>query len=210
MNVAIELHGVTKRYGSTLVIKELTHTFAAGTCTAVVGHNGSGKSTLIKLLSGQSIPSKGTLTSQGMDSEEWALRVALSAPYTELLEEFTPLEFFQWQKKFRTFRNRLNPEDVAARLELPMQALHRPISTFSSGMKQRVKLAAACFSDTPILLLDEPFSNLDADARRWGHETIHDSLIPSEKWGERLVVIASNADAEETAHCSHTLPLPKF
>jgi ABC-type multidrug transport system ATPase subunit len=173
-----------------------------------LGSNGSGKSTVIKLLSGQNDPSRGVAHAMGLPDGSWPQSVSLAAPYTELFEEFTPREHLRWQAKFQPLR--VPAADALAHLDLPEAAWDRPIKSFSSGMKQRVKLAAAILANTPILLLDEPFSNLDAAGRHWALQLVRNHCGALAPWGARILVVATNNDPDEHALTSRDVPLHKF
>lgn len=195
----IVLSGIAKSYGREHVLQGVDLTIAAGSRTAVLGSNGSGKSTLLQLLAGAAIPTAGTIIHrhQGRDLEpEQVYRhVSMAAPYLELYEELSLIESLTFHIRLKPLRMAITVADVAkiARLE---PHLEKPVSHFSSGMKQRLKLALAILSDTPLLLLDEPGSNLDADGLRWYHELLNDHLAA------RTLVVASNRQMAEHDLCS--------
>jgi ABC-type multidrug transport system ATPase subunit len=206
--VQLELQSVSKSFGATRVLQDFSLLLNEGDCVALLGANGSGKSTVIKLLSGQNDPSRGVARALGLPEGSWPQCVSLTAPYTELFEEFTPREHLRWHEKFQPLR--VSAADALAHLDLPESAWDRPIKSFSSGMKQRVKLAAAILANTPILLLDEPFSNLDAAGRHWAAQLVRNHCGALAPWGARILVVATNNDPDERALTSRDVPLPKF
>ena len=198
----ILLSDIGKRYRLEWIFRGITHTLRSGERYALLGPNGSGKSTLLKVLSGHLSPSKGTIlfqqTSPGQSPVTLAPEIvyqsiSYAAPYIELIEEFTLEEAMRFHAGLKP----LLPDMTLARLydilSLP-RARTKEIRFFSSGMKQRVKLALAICSDTPILLLDEPATNLDVQGVEW-----YKNLI-GEFAADRLVVIASN-DPHDAAFC---------
>lgn len=195
--MTISLENAGKRFRFDWIFRGLDHRFHSGERCAVLGPNGSGKSTLLKVLSGHLSLSKGQVQFQfeGKKVEPYAVyrHISYAAPYIELIEEFTLEEAL----KFHAGLKPLLPGFTAARLyellALP-RARAKEIRFFSSGMKQRVKLALAICSDTPVLLLDEPATNLDVQGVEW-----YKNLI-AEHAADRLVVIASN-DPHDAAFC---------
>ncbi len=158
-----------------------------------VGPNGSGKSTLLQLLSGAMPQTEGTLTytrnDKTIEAEDLFRHVSLAAPYLELIEELTLAEMLAFHVQFKPFRDNLNFKEAADRMRLG-HAMDKELKFFSSGMKQRVKLGLAFFSDVPLVILDEPTSNLDRQGAAWYHEQVH-TLRP-----DQLLLIGSNDPAE--------------
>ena len=158
-----------------------------------VGPNGSGKSTLLQLLSGALPTTEGTLTyvlnGKTVDSDDWFRQVVIAAPYLELIEELTLSEMLTFHRQFKPFKENMPNEEAADRMLL-RPAMHKEIKFFSSGMKQRVKLGLAFFSDVPLIILDEPTSNLDRQGTAWYHEQVR-LLRP-----DQLLLIGSNDPAE--------------
>jgi ABC-type multidrug transport system ATPase subunit len=115
--------------------------------------------------------------------------VAICAPYLEVVEEMTLKEFLKFHHGFKPFLSSLSIENIISRIGL-QEAANKQIRYFSSGMRQRVKLAQAIFSDTPFLLLDEPCTNLDTSGIRLYLQLI-DEFCKS-----RLVIVSSNDEVE--------------
>jgi ABC-type multidrug transport system ATPase subunit len=124
-------------------------------------------------------------------------QVSMAAPYLELIEEMTALEFLQYHSHFKSMISGHTLTSILEDVGLS-KASNKEIRNFSSGMKQRLKLAQAFYSDTPLLLLDEPCTNLDQQ----GIE-IYQQLMGS-LTRDRLVIIGSN-DPIEFQSCSATI-----
>lgn len=189
----IELEGVGKRYKMEWILKGVTLIIQPAQRCAITGPNGSGKSTLMKMLSGHLTPSKGKvrfhLKDKLMPVSEVYQHLAYAAPYIELIEELTLMEALAFHQRFKPFQQQLQADDVYKILGFK-KARQKLIRNFSSGMKQRLKLALAILSDTPYLLLDEPTTNLDTEGIQW-----YRSLIDTYTAG-RTLLIASNVDVD--------------
>ena len=127
--------------------------------------------------------------------------LAFAAPYLELPEEMTWTEAVKFHGKFKNFSPSLQGEEDVISVSGLATSANKEIRNFSSGMKQRARLALAILSDTPLLLLDEPSTNLDANAVKW-----YQNLI-SEFAKERLVIVCSNYNKEEYSFCGNELTL---
>ena len=168
--IRIELNGVSKRFNREWIFRDITETFHPGQVYAITGPNGSGKSTLLSVLWGQTPPSQGNVRYHGekriVPDDEVFHHVSIAAPYMDLIEEFTLLEQLQFHFSMKPIREGLTIEAALEKMYLT-QARDKHISNFSSGMKQRVKLALAFFTQADILFLDEPGTNLDRQAFDW-------------------------------------------
>lgn len=188
----VELSQAGKRYNREWIFRNFTYQFSSGKTYAITGPNGSGKSTLLQAISGQLQLSEGSITysnKQKLNAEDAFRHVSLAAPYMEVIEEMTLLEFLQFHGSFKPLLPSVSADDAIRKVHLE-HAINKQIRYFSSGMKQRVKLAQAILSDTDIVLLDEPCSNLDSA----GIE-IYQALV-RQYCTERLVIISSNDPVE--------------
>lgn len=203
----IELQNVAKRYKLEWVLRHVNLDLRAGNGYAITGPNGSGKSTLMKMLSGHLSPSKGTIQFYNQDnklpSEETYRHLSFAAPYIDLIEEFTLAEALQFHQNFKSFINNQSAADMLALLGFE-RAKNKPIRHFSSGMKQRLKLALAICSDTPLLLLDEPTATLDRQGIGWYQELVRQFVSQS-----RLIVVASNVE-EDFFFCKEQIDILDF
>jgi ABC-type multidrug transport system ATPase subunit len=193
MWMRIELLKAGKRFNREWIFRNSDLQFKSSTSYAITGPNGSGKSPMLQCLGGMLQLSEGTIQyeigNQELASEEAYKQISFCAPYLDVIEEMTLTEFFQFHNQFKSFINNFPVEHIIEQIGLNA-AVNKQIRFYSSGMKQRVKLAQAIFSDCNVVLLDEPCSNLDSK----GIELYH-SLI--EKYcRERLVVVCSNDEVE--------------
>lgn len=189
----IRAEALGKRYNREWIFRNLSYTFTSGNIYAITGPNGSGKSTLLQLLWGQLPPSAGTIeySREGttVPVEDVYQYVSIATPYLELIEEFTLREQLEFHFRLRAFRNGHTIDSLIETLYLK-EARNKAIAHFSSGMRQRLKLGMAFYTDSPVLFLDEPGTNLDAEAFAW--YKVHLELAAT----GRLVLIASNQPAE--------------
>jgi ABC-type multidrug transport system ATPase subunit len=122
-------------------------------------------------------------------NEEVYKQVSFCAPYLDVIEEMTLVEFLQFHNQFKSFINSFSIENIIEEVGLK-DAVKKQIRYYSSGMKQRAKLAQAIFSDASIVLLDEPCSNLDTKGIDLYHSLIENYCK------ERLVIVCSNDEVE--------------
>jgi ABC-type multidrug transport system ATPase subunit len=185
----ISLAQACKRFNKEWIFKNLNFQFEAGKHYALVGNNGSGKSTLLQIIAGYSGLTKGSIEWTPFDANTIYEQISFAAPYLELVEEFTATEQFEFQAQFKPIQKDLSTQKILELIGLK-NAAHKQIRYYSSGMKQRLKLALAIFSDCPILLLDEPCSNLDKEGY-----ALYDTLI-KEYAMHKLIIVGSNDPAE--------------
>ncbi len=204
----IVLEDVGKRFRYEWIFRNLSKTFNSGHIYALLGSNGSGKSTLMKILSGHLSPSKGQISFQvsGKKQDEDSIfkHISYAAPYIELIEELTLTEMIQFHIKFKPLSNDLKTSDLISILRFE-KSHNKEIRYFSSGMKQRLKLALAICSDSPLLLLDEPTTNLDAQGIAWYRQLISRFT----EGANRLTIVASNIE-HDYDFCDETLNIEDF
>src|ERR1044071_5806740 len=185
----ISLSDAGKRFNREWIFRHFTYAFEAGSSYAIIGPNGSGKSTLLQVLSGSMMVNEGNIQYSRYSSESIYEQVSLCAPYLELVEEMTLKEFLNFHKGFKPLLNGVTVSSIISAIGL-QKAADKQIRYYSSGMKQRVKLAQCLFSDTAIVLLDEPCTNLDAEGIALYHRLITDYAQG------RLIVVSSNDEVE--------------
>lgn len=201
----ITLQNVGRRFNKEWIFRNLSVEFTSGNSYAILGPNGSGKSTLLSVLTGSLSPSEGEISFS--DTKEISVEniykyISLAAPYLELVETFTLKESIDFHFKFKNFASGLDSKKLITILGLE-KAANKEIKYFSSGMKQRTKLALACCTDTPILFLDEPTSNLDVQGINWYRELI-------ENFGkDRLTIIGSN-QIQEYDFCTNQIQISDY
>jgi ABC-type multidrug transport system ATPase subunit len=202
----ISLTNIGRRFNRDWIFRGINYTFKSGSIYAILGPNGSGKSTLLQVLNGSLGQSAGKLgyvyDEKPVEVEAIYEHLSLAAPYLELIEDFSLSEMIDFHFKFKSYKNGLDKELVTDILALP-GAKNKLIKYFSSGMKQRLKLALAFCSDTPLLMLDEPTSNLDSQGVDW-----YLSLV--QKFAEnRLTIICSN-QLHEYSFCNESLDISDY
>lgn len=189
----IIIDGLGKRFNREWIFRNVTLELNVGNTYTFVGPNGSGKSTLLQVISGVMPLTEGKITYQlaqkALDEDDWYRQIVLAAPYLELIEEFSLVELLNFHAGFKPFKAGITHEDILQRLELDTSK-DKAIKYFSSGMKQRLKLALAFYSDVPVVMLDEPTSNLDAKWSAWYREEVQRLA------SNQLVLLCSNVPAE--------------
>lgn len=203
--MTISLANVGRRFNQEWIFRNVNYEFNVAEKYAVLGPNGSGKSTLLSVLLGSLSPSEGTINyKSGVDIpvEEIYRSISFAAPYLDLIEEFTLQETINFHFKFKAFYEGMNAESVLDLLGLA-KSQDKALKYFSSGMKQRTKLALACCSNTPILLLDEPTSNLDKQGMGWYLQLIERFSV------NRTLIIGSNQESEYS-FCNHFVELTDY
>jgi ABC-type multidrug transport system ATPase subunit len=203
----IILDNIGRRFNRDWIFRGVDHTFVSGKIYAVLGPNGSGKSTLLQVLNGSLSPSIGKIEyfygDDRVSVEEVYKHLSLAAPYLEVIEEFTLREMIDFHFKFKPYKNGMDKDNVLELLALEKNSRNKMIKYFSSGMKQRLKLALAFCSDTPMLMLDEPTSNLDSQGVAW-----YLSLV-QQFAQNRLTIICSNQE-HEYSFCDERLSIANY
>lgn len=202
----ISLEHVSKRFQQHWIFKDINYTFSGPGAYALLGANGSGKSTLLRLVAGIQNTSRGKLlyeyNGSVLQQKELFRYLSFSAPGMELVEELTLKEFFNFHFAFKKPLPGLTTGSIISLIGLEAAA-GKPIADYSSGMKQRVKLAQAIFSDTPLLLLDEPCTNLDQAG-------VEQYAAWMEQYSKnRLVIVASN-DVREYYFCPQHITIEDY
>ncbi len=200
----VRLSNVGKRFNREWIFRNCNYQFQSGKSYAITGANGSGKSTLLQVIAGSLTHNEGTIAisnkQQAIGNEQLYQHIAIAAPYLELIEEMTAIEMLQFHAGFKQLTHSI-PEILQA---ISLQnAAHKQIRYYSSGMKQRLKLAQAFFSNTPILLLDEPTTNLDTDGIALYHQLIKNHTA------DKLVIVSSN-DKQEYEFCEEVVKIGEY
>jgi ABC-type multidrug transport system ATPase subunit len=188
----ISLTDAGKRFNRDWIFRHFNYNFQSGNSYAITGPNGSGKSTLLQVLSGNMILAEGKIAynnSLDISTDNIYSKVSICAPYLELIEEMTLTEFLNFHRGFKPFLEKIEIEEIIGIIDLE-KAKNKQVRYFSSGMKQRLKLGQAIFSDTDIVLLDEPCTNLDVAGISLYHNLIRNYC------DGRLVIVSSNDEVE--------------
>ncbi len=202
--MTIELHDLGKKYSGRWLYRNVSRTFEDGGHYAITGPNASGKSTLLKLMAGQVEPNEGEVSwrrdGEAFEAARLYTELAISAPYLQLYDQMTLLETIRFHRQHKPMKEDKSEDQFIREIDLE-DASNRPLSEFSSGMMQRVKLGLAWMTDSQVLLLDEPLSNLDKTGVSWYLEL-------AEKYKEkRLIIVFSNAQEREYSFCDEVISL---
>ncbi len=190
----ITLQGIGKRFTNReWVIRNLDFTFQPNEAYALIGSNGSGKSTLARIITGISPPSVGSvsysLEGKPLQADTFYKHLTYAAPYLDLVEELTLEELLHFHFNFKKIADGYTIQSLIEKMYLT-QSRKKQIVNFSSGMKQRLKLGLALYSQAHVTLLDEPTSNMDEKGIAWYAEQIEEVL------NKRTLIIASNQPNE--------------
>lgn len=194
---------LSKRFQQQWIFKNLHFEFDAPGIYGIAGPNGSGKSTLMQILAGLIPPTNGNiqyvLDGQTIGEDRLYQCISYAAPYAELYEYFTIRELLNHHTRFKPFYPQWNAEGFIERCYFQGHE-NKWIKTLSSGMKQRLRLGLSILSQSEILFLDEPLTNLDATAIQWYHQLLDECKE------QRLIIIASN-DAKDFENAISTLEM---
>lgn len=187
------LNDLGKRFRFEWIFRHINYEFKAGGKYAILGPNGSGKSTLMKILSGHLTPSKGKInfkkSGKNLIIDKVYPHISYAAPYIDLIEELTLEEAIKFHLRFKPMLQDLKTDALIDLLNFS-SSRKKEIRFFSSGMKQRLKLVLAICSNTELLLLDEPTTNLDQQGFEW-YQNLIDQYAKN-----RLVIVASNVEMD--------------
>lgn len=206
-NLLISVIYAGKKFGAEWIFRNLNLDIHSAEKIAILGLNGSGKSTLLQALSGYLTLNEGeisfTLNSDKIDSEKMYKHCSYASPYLDLIEDFTLEELIKHTNIYKPFINNLTTQQI---IEISGMGEHSTkfIHQFSSGMKQRLKLTLAILADAPILLLDEPTSNLDATVISWYQKMIETYAM------HKTIIVCSNSIKEEYLFCSKTIVMEDY
>ena len=202
----IQLEKVGKKFNKEWIFKNVNLNFSQKDVTAITGPNGSGKSTLLQIIAGSLLQTEGDVkyfhNGMAIKADEIYKYLSLVAPAMSLPEDFTLREFLSFHFKFKQLKSGFSINELPAIFKLE-NALDKYIKNFSTGMKQRVKLGISFYADSPMLLLDEPATNLDKGGFDWYLEEIHKVIQ------EKLVFICSNRK-DEYSFCTNFIDILAF
>jgi len=200
----IQLHNAGKRFNRDWIFRNVNTSFSSGNAYAITGPNGSGKSTLLQVVAAALQTNEGTIEwrvqgGSAIGEEDVHSKIAICAPYLEVIEEMTATEFLKFHASFKPFLPQVSIEEIIDIVGL-QRAADKQIRFYSSGMKQRIKLAQAIFADVPILLLDEPCTNLDT----YGYELYHQLI---ENYCRHKLIVVSSNDINEYDFCTEKISI---
>lgn len=192
--VSIHLHDTGKKFRSQWIFRHLNLEIPSSDRVAITGYNGSGKSTLLQVISGFQSASEGQVdfisSGNKTDPSKWHEQISYAAPYLDVPEEYTFEELILFQRKFKPLAQQLTTGEII-KISGLSGIEQKAIKHYSSGMKQRIKLTLAVLSAVPVLLLDEPLSNLDERGVEW-----YKLLIEEHTRGKTIIVCSNNIENE--------------
>ncbi len=209
INAMIKVENLTRTFGSTLALSDLSFQVAQGSIVGFLGPNGAGKSTTMKILTGSLGPTKGTASVSGFDvmDDPQAVRrlVGFMPENVALYSDDTVWAFLKFVADLKNVPTAQVPEHLEKIVRQCglQEVVHKLVGNLSHGFTKRVGLAQALVGDPPVLILDEPTSGLDP----YQIVEIRD-LIKSFR-GERTVLISSHILSEISATCDRVLILNK-
>jgi heme ABC exporter ATP-binding subunit CcmA len=196
------LDAVSKLFGSFAALRQITLELEPGRCYVVIGENGAGKSTLLRILAGLLRPSFGTVTVFGsLDPHDARARIGYMSHAPMLYDELTAQENLEYFRSLYPGRACLTPAEALREVGLDPE-LKRPVGQYSQGMRQRTSLARVLLPEPELLLLDEPFSNMDIESAR---QMV--ALLAGFRRGTRTIVLTTHQRelATPIADCVLTL-----
>ncbi len=199
----IQLENVAKKFNKEWIFKNINLSISHQDITAITGPNGSGKSTLLQVIAGSLLQTEGTISyyhsKKEIKGDQIYKYLSLVAPAMSLPEDFTLKEFLNFHFKFKKLKVGFTLDELPTIFNLD-SARDKYIKNFSTGMKQRVKLGIAFYADAPMLLLDEPATNLDKAGFNWYLEEIHKVIQ------EKMIFVCSNRQ-DEYSFCSNFIDI---
>lgn len=203
--ISIHLESISKKFHQFYLFQNINLDIYFKDKLVITGNNGSGKSTLLKIIIGLISPTSGQVIYKTgekiLDKKNIYQNISAATPYMSLPEDFSITELIKHLYIYRNYY--VNPQELLNLLDLDKH-LHKPIKQFSSGMKQKTKLLLAIADTAPVLLLDEPLSNLDAHAVQW-YKNMINKFTP-----DKTVIVFSNAQHQEYFFCDKNLSLSSF
>jgi heme ABC exporter ATP-binding subunit CcmA len=186
MSAVATVEDVSKLFGRFAALRHVSATFERGRCYLLLGENGAGKSTLLRVLAGLLRPTLGRVHVLGHTAAETRGRIGYMSHAAMLYDELTARENLEYTARLYVGQTCLDA-DRALRMVGLDPALARPVGQYSQGMRQRTSLARVLVSQPELLLLDEPFSNMDrASAQRML------ALLAELRGGGRTIVLTTH------------------
>ena len=203
----VELSDIAKRFRKEWIFEGITTVLEHHSAVSILGSNGSGKSTLAQIIAGYITPTQGSILWKqneiDIPRERLFKHVAICSPAIQLWEELTLKENVELFLQFKNMPTCSDYREFAHLIQLEKHANHS-LKTYSSGMKQRVKLGLSILSDAPLLILDEPCSHLDSAAVAWFQNLLNKNS------DSRLILVASNSDEREIFGCNTSIDINRY
>jgi len=184
--------GVSKLFGSFAALRQVTADLEPGRCYVLIGENGAGKSTLLRILAGLLRPSFGTVKifspgePAGIEPHEARARIGYMSHAPMLYDELTAQENLSYFRSLYPVRPCLTPAEALRQVGLDPE-LPRTLGQYSQGMRQRTSLARVLLPVPELLLLDEPFSNMDVES---AHQMVE--LLAGFRHSSRTIVLTTH------------------
>jgi ABC-type multidrug transport system ATPase subunit len=194
----VSLQSVSKIYGTFAALRNVSTNFTTGSCTVILGENGAGKSTLLRIVAGLITPTRGSVTVYSGSPHQQRHRMAYMSHSPMLYDELTAMENLTYFASLHRDGGCacVGSPEMALRAVGLDPALTRPVGQYSQGMRQRTSLARVLQTDPELLLLDEPFSNLDAASSHHMIELLADFRTwPIPGGGSRTILITTHQAA---------------
>ncbi|MGE0566929.1 MAG: ATP-binding cassette domain-containing protein [Bacteroidia bacterium] len=203
----ISLINISKRFNREWIFKDINAVIEPGSKWMIGGGNGSGKSTLLQVIAGFISSEKGdisySINNVQINKDNFTKYFTLASPYLQLIEEYTLSELINHLIHSGSFKSEFHLEKIIEKIGLT-NIKNKPLNQYSSGMKQRVKLALAFFNEKPIILLDEPVSNLDESGIKWYRNLVEEFAV------NKTIIVCSNNIQEEFYFCNNKLIISDF
>lgn len=181
------IQSVSRLFGDFAALRRVTLDLEPGKCYVLLGENGAGKSTLLRILAGLLLPSQGAVTLFGNSNPtESRARIGYMSHAPMLYDELTGVENLRYFRSLYSGQPTLTPEQALAQVGLD-PALPRTVGQYSQGMRQRASLARVLLSQPELLLLDEPFSNMDVES---AHQMVR--LLAQFRSSHRAIVLTTH------------------
>ena len=185
------LDSIEKTYHQRKIINNFSLTADFNQIIGISGRNGSGKSTLLKMISGFITPSQGTIYFLNPENNsllnDWYQKISFLAPYIDIYQDFKLEDALHFHFKVKKIQSEFEIKDLIALSDLPTNKL---LKDFSSGMLQKLKIIIALYTQSDILLIDEPTEFLDSYAKSWFYKALE------QQKNKRIILIASNNEED--------------
>ncbi|MDP2209618.1 MAG: ABC transporter ATP-binding protein [Bacteroidota bacterium] len=207
MDIKLEVQNIKKIFNGRKIFSDINFQLENKSALAITGRNGSGKSTLVKILAGVLSPTNGQvdfyLNGKSIDLQNRYQYFGFVAPYLQMYDEFTAMENLELFARIRNIEVDKDYIDLLLKRVNLYERKDSYVREYSSGMKQRLKYAFALLHKPPLLILDEPRSNLDAE----GISVVYQIIQEQKQSG--CVVVATN-DSEDIQFCNQEIDLNQF
>jgi len=199
---AARLTSISKLFGTFAALRQVSVEFLPGRCYVLLGPNGAGKSTLLRILAGLLHPTYGKLEVLGSNEpKDVRGRIGYMSHAPMLYDELTGAENLRYFASLYPDQDCLSPEEALSSVGLD-PILERPLGQYSQGMRQRASLARVLLSQPELLLLDEPFSNMDVES---AHRMVE--LLGRFRTANRTIVLTTHQRDLATPIADYTLTL---